>query len=203
MIHPRSYSSVTALALLFGVVTLPACLPIAQLDSLPPACQQNLALSIEWVPGATPGSGAWEVRDIAATDQFTVCPRGTVTWSLNPGNAPGTAMHYFAWVQIDRIGFNLSGTAIRNYDAQTGFGVVTMNQSLTLPVRDLPSNSNPVTLHYGVLCTNPQSLINNSASLSTLRAALNSQAPRYDAMKSFAPLTFVQQASPPKIIIKR
>lgn len=151
----------------------------------PPQCDHDLELVINWT------GDEWEIASpSAAYPPFEACRGRRVTWALGD-TPPGNRDHFLAWVHIAPRFFVPDGVL----DASTGFATVTASKAVSIRVRDdAPAEH----LEYAVLVLNVMHL--NQGFLKQLDEDLRGR--RYGQARRFAPLTFVQQGSPPRMIIR-
>lgn len=152
------------------------------------SCAHDLNLSVDWT------GSEWAVTDTDGGEthtEFEACRGHDVTWTL--GTTPDGAPDYFAWIHIAPDAFEASAAL----DAATGFAVVPKGTPLALRVQD---EAPTYPLYYGVLCTNPLSLQINALELATLSNDLSQR--NFRGMREFQRLTFAQQDSPPRMIIR-
>lgn len=181
---PRaSYSRSPVLALAFVVVGISGARAAPGLEE-PLRCDHDLALVIEWT------GTQWAVTDPSTTHpEFEACQGRSVTWTL--GATPGDRKHVAAWIQIDPRVFDTSSAL----DASSGFAIVADGQALTLRIRDdAPLDS----LNYAVLCMN----LNELSPGQIKKLGDDVKGRRFGQLRRFENLTFAQQDSPPRMIIK-
>src|SRR5690606_2881723 len=140
---------------------------------------------IEWT-----GDG-WALTDSSTEHPpFEACRGRRVTWSL--GATPsGNREHFLAWVHVAPAFFEPDST----FEASSGFASVSASKPVTLRVRDDAPAEN---LQYAVLVLNVTAL--NPGLLKQLDKDLRGR--RYGQVRRFENLTFVQQGSPPQMIIR-
>ena len=148
-------------------------------------CDHDLSLVIEWT-----GDG-WALTDPSTEHpSFEACRGRRVTWSLG-ATPPGNREHFLAWVHVTPAFFEPDSTL----EASTGFASVSASKPVTLRVRgDAP----PETLQYAVLVLNVTAL--NPGVLKQLDRDLRGR--RFGQARRSESLTFVQQGSPPQMIIR-
>lgn len=151
----------------------------------PPQCDHDLELVIKWT------GEAWAITSSsAAYPAFEACRGRSVAWTLG-ATPPGSRDRVLAWTHIAPTFFEADSTL----GASTGFASVSASKAVTLRIReDVP----PEHLYYAVLVLNVTDL--NPGLLKQLEKDLRGR--RYGQARRFSPLTFVQQGSPPKMVIR-
>lgn len=177
-------SRTPVLALIFVVVGILGARAAPGPDDSP-RCGHDLDLVIEWT-----GDG-WAITDPGTIHSpFEACRGRTVTWSLG-ATPPGNREHFLAWVHIAPAFFEPDSTL----GASTGFASVSASKPVTLRVRnDAPTEN----LQYAVLVLNVTAL--NPGLLKQLDKDLRGR--RYGQARQVESFTFVQQDSPPQMIIR-
>ena len=173
------------LATLILALTAPVASGPAFPDPEPASqCDHDLDLVINWT------GSEWALTSPSPDyPPFEACRGRRVTWTL--GDTPGNPNQYLAWVHIAPRFFVADGTL----ETSTGFAAVTASKPITLRVRE---DAGSEALEYAVLILNVNAL--NPGQLKKLDEDLRGR--RYGQARQFEGLTFVQQGSPPRMIIK-
>lgn len=150
-----------------------------------PTCEHDLDLVVTWT-GET-----WVLT--SPSDEyppFEACRGWRVRWTLGE-TPPGNRDHYLVWIHIAPGAFEADGTL----GASTGFAALTATKPVELRVR---TDAPPERLEYAALVLNVSRL--NPGGLKQLDDDLRRR--RYEQARRSDPLTFVQQGSPPQMIIR-